>query len=222
MYFVNAAFSKNITILRKERKMTQKKVAEELGVSQALLSHYEKNIRECGLDFVVRMSEYYDVSCDFLLGVTEERGNCKKNPQEPPKKEKENHIPKCISSSLNIVFGIVKKINSKSLSRFIINYFSTAVYTIFRTLYKANENNSEEIFDVTPTLFSAVSESNLAMSKSLCDLVLQGKGKGKDKIKMEDIPEIDFEALKEEYDEDVDELRSLINYTEDINYYSKG
>ena len=108
----------------KERKMTQKKVAEELGVSQALLSHYEKNIRECGLDFVVRMSEYYDVSCDFLLGVTEERGNCKKNPPLPPVKVKENHVPKCIQSSLNIVFGIAKKINSKSLSRFILNYLS--------------------------------------------------------------------------------------------------
>ncbi len=219
---MNAAFSRNITILRKERKMTQKKVAEELGVSQALLSHYEKNIRECGLDFVVRMSEYYDVSCDFLLGVTEERGNCKKNPPLPPVKEKENHIPKGIQSSLNIVFGIAKKINSKSLSRFILNYLSTSVYTMFRTLYKANNKNSEEIFDVTPTMFSAVSESNLAMSRSLCDLVLEGKGKGRDKISKDDIPEVTFENLREEFDDDADELRALINYTEDINYYSKG
>lgn len=219
---MNAAFSRNITILRKERKMTQKKVAEELGVSQALLSHYEKNIRECGLDFVVRMSEYYDVSCDFLLGVTEERGNCKKNPPLPPVKEKENHIPKCIQSSLNIVFALVKKINSKSLNRFSLNYFSTAIYNMFRTLYKANEKNNEDIFDVTPTMYNAVCDSNLVMSKALCDLVLDGKGKGKDKIQPDDIPEITFDSLREEFDDDADELRALITYTEDINYYSKG
>lgn len=219
---MNAAFSRNITILRKERKMTQKKVAEELGVSQALLSHYEKNIRECGLDFVVRMSEYYDVSCDFLLGATEERGSSKKLNETPPEVIKENHVPASISSALNIVFGIVKKINSKSLTRFVINYFSTAIYTMFRTLYSANPKNSQELFDVTPTMFGAVAESDMAMSRALCDLVLQGKSKGRDKISPDDIPELNMEILEEEYGEDAKELKALVEYTEDIHYYSKG
>ena len=47
-------FNRIIKLLRKERGITQKQAAEDLGVSQALLSHYEKGIRECGLDFVVR------------------------------------------------------------------------------------------------------------------------------------------------------------------------
>ena len=51
-------------MLRKEKGVTQRKAAEDLGVSQALLSHYEKGIRECGLDFVVRSADYYHVSCD--------------------------------------------------------------------------------------------------------------------------------------------------------------
>ena len=37
-------------------------------MSQALLSHYEKGVRECGLDFVVRAADFYGVSCDYLLG----------------------------------------------------------------------------------------------------------------------------------------------------------
>ena len=45
-------FNRIIKLLRKERGITQKQAAEDLGVSQALLSHYEKGIRECGLDFV--------------------------------------------------------------------------------------------------------------------------------------------------------------------------
>ena len=43
-------FNRIIKLLRKERGITQKQAAEDLGVSQALLSHYEKGIRECGLD----------------------------------------------------------------------------------------------------------------------------------------------------------------------------
>ena len=51
-----------MTLLRKERKLSQKKAAEDLGISQGLLSHYEKGKRECGLDFLLRASEYYGVS----------------------------------------------------------------------------------------------------------------------------------------------------------------
>ena len=61
-------FSKRLTLLRKERGITQKQAAQDLGVSQALLSHYEKGIRECGLEFVARVCEYYKVSADYLLG----------------------------------------------------------------------------------------------------------------------------------------------------------
>ena len=66
-------FNRIIKLLRKERGITQKQAAEDLGVSQALLSHYEKGIRECGLDFVVRVADYYNVSCDYLLGRSAER-----------------------------------------------------------------------------------------------------------------------------------------------------
>ena len=51
---MNSHFPRIITLLRKERGLSQKSAAEQLGVSQALLSHYEKGIRECGLEFVVR------------------------------------------------------------------------------------------------------------------------------------------------------------------------
>ena len=70
---MNKDFPRIITMLRKEKKFSQKQVAEDLGISQALLSHYEKGIRECGLDFLIKVSDYYSVSCDFLLGRTPER-----------------------------------------------------------------------------------------------------------------------------------------------------
>ena len=47
----NNDFPRILTLLRKERGFSQKKAAADLGISQALLSHYEKGVRECGLDF---------------------------------------------------------------------------------------------------------------------------------------------------------------------------
>ncbi len=66
-------FNRILTLLRKERGITQKQAAQDLGISQAQLSHYEKGIRECSLAFVVQVADYYGVSCDYLLGRSAER-----------------------------------------------------------------------------------------------------------------------------------------------------
>jgi predicted transcriptional regulator len=46
-------FSRTLSLLRQERGLSQRKAAAALGISQALLSHYENGIREPGLSFVV-------------------------------------------------------------------------------------------------------------------------------------------------------------------------
>lgn len=70
---MNKSFPTRMVLLRKERGLSQKEASACLGVSQALLSHYEKGIRECGLDFVVRAATLYQVTCDYLLGCSESR-----------------------------------------------------------------------------------------------------------------------------------------------------
>ena len=70
---MSIAFSAKISMLRKEKQITQKQAAADLQISQALLSHYEKGIRECSLDFVQKTARYYGVSADYLLGLTELR-----------------------------------------------------------------------------------------------------------------------------------------------------
>lgn len=67
---MSAEFSGILSNLRRERGISQKQAAADLGVSQSLLSHYEKGIRECGLQFLVRAAEYYEVTTDYLLGRT--------------------------------------------------------------------------------------------------------------------------------------------------------
>ena len=67
---MNTDFSRSLSLLRQEKGVSQRVAAQALGISQALLSHYENGIREPGLAFVVRACDYYNVSSDFLLGRT--------------------------------------------------------------------------------------------------------------------------------------------------------
>ena len=70
---MSVAFSAKLSRLRKEKDLTQRQAAADLGISQALLSHYENGIRECNLDFVEKAARYYGVSADYLLGLSEEK-----------------------------------------------------------------------------------------------------------------------------------------------------
>lgn len=70
---MSADFALRLTDLRKEKNLSQKEAASCLGVSQALLSHYEKGIRECKLDFLKQACDYYDVTSDYLLGLSDNR-----------------------------------------------------------------------------------------------------------------------------------------------------
>ena len=63
-----AQFARTLSRLRHEKGVSQRQAAQELGVSHALLSHYENGAREPGLAFVCRACDYYGVSADFLLG----------------------------------------------------------------------------------------------------------------------------------------------------------
>ena len=68
-----ATYSERLVELRTEKGLSQKAAAVDLGVSQALLSHYEKGIREFNLDFLCRIAEYYGVTTDYILGRTDSR-----------------------------------------------------------------------------------------------------------------------------------------------------
>ena len=65
---MDRSFPEILSALRKERNINQRTAANDLGISQALLSHYENGAREPGLGFVCRACDYYGVSADYLLG----------------------------------------------------------------------------------------------------------------------------------------------------------
>ena len=58
--------------LRRERGKTQMQVAEFLHIKQNAYSQYETGRREIPLNLLIRLTEYYEVSVDFLLGLTDQ------------------------------------------------------------------------------------------------------------------------------------------------------
>ena len=61
-------FSDRIKELRIEKGYTRKQLAELLFVSERLISYWENNQRECDFDMLIKISNIFNVSIDFLLG----------------------------------------------------------------------------------------------------------------------------------------------------------
>ncbi len=68
-------FHETLSALRRGRGISQRQAAGELGISQALLSHYETGAREPGLKFVCLVCDYYGVTADYLLCRSEHPGD---------------------------------------------------------------------------------------------------------------------------------------------------
>ena len=56
--------------LREDRDLLQRQVAERLRCSQRVYSNYERGERDIPTDILIRLTEFYDVSVDYLLGLT--------------------------------------------------------------------------------------------------------------------------------------------------------
>ncbi len=164
---MNAEFSRTLSLLRQEKGLSQRAAAQALGISQALLSHYEKGIREPGLAFVVRACDYYNVSADFLLGRTLSRdGTTIIEPDElyDASNEKDTSMrgsvlallnKKLLVNSIGLLFDLLGKVGSRRAIRAACAYLSTAIYNLFRLLHRASGVNNPGFFSVSATRFDA-------------------------------------------------------------------
>lgn len=60
----------NIRSLRLDRGLTQKQIAEILGISQNTYSQYEIGVLNYPVDALMKLADFYQVSVDYLLGRT--------------------------------------------------------------------------------------------------------------------------------------------------------
>lgn len=195
---MQADFPRVLTLLRKEKGISQKNAAAELEISQALLSHYEKGIRECGLDFLVRAADYYNVSCDYLLGRSPEKDGSIISVEDIPEPEsvgKENALKgsmvpilnkKLISNSLNILFDMLRKTNNKAMTAEVSSYLMLSVYKVFRYMHSASSKNDNNFFTVSKDAFSLLTASamNNCEAQILAEAALTAKKTEDDNLAM--------------------------------------
>ena len=63
-----AGLVERLQALRKERRLSQKEVADALGISAAVVSNYESGERTPSLENLLSLSSFYRCSTDYLLG----------------------------------------------------------------------------------------------------------------------------------------------------------
>lgn len=156
---MSSEFSRTLSLLRQEKGVSQRLAAGELGISQALLSHYENGIREPGLLFVVRACDYYGVSADFILGRTLSReGNMLTEQDILDAAEPRNNLrgsvlatlqSKLLSGAAGVLFELLGKLGDKALINAAASYLGSAVYQLYRHLYRASGAN-EAYFALDP------------------------------------------------------------------------
>ena len=221
-------FARSLSLLRKEKGVSQRAAAKELGISQALLSHYENGVREPGLAFVRRACDYYRVSADFLLGRTLSRDGTTIGAEElyDYSAEKDNVLHGSIMATLNkkllvnsvgVLFDLLGKTGCKGAVQAAFHYLSAAIYQLFRGLYRAAGTHSEDFFAVTAAHF-AVGCAGADMTYSEADYV-DALTEQLRQCGAESFPAMNNDALAEAYPGTYQSLLQIIHTTgERINY----
>ena len=211
---LNNDFPRIITFLRKERGLSQKQVASDLGISQALLSHYEKGIRECGLDFLVRTAEYYEVSCDYLLGRTVQRKLASVTADDIPESDEIRHLKgnminqinkKLLMNTTTVIFDLLAHIGNKKLTNAVSNYLMSAQYQIFRTIYCSEENNSQTMFSVDRNRYKNLTSASMILDLEIIDALIENND-----IALSLSPDV----ISSYFDKGASSLFNLIQYSE--------
>ncbi|MGN1052201.1 MAG: helix-turn-helix domain-containing protein [Candidatus Scatosoma sp.] len=64
-------FAQRVKELRTEKNMTRKALAKVMNVSERLIGYWEAGQRECDFATLAALSAFFEVSADYLLGITE-------------------------------------------------------------------------------------------------------------------------------------------------------
>jgi transcriptional regulator with XRE-family HTH domain len=194
-------FSRALSLLRQERGISQRIAAKDLGISQALLSHYENGAREPGFAFLCRACDYYAVTADFLLGRTMQRDDTAIRPEElyDASEERDSRVSGGVLATLNkrlivnavtMLFELCGKTGSKALVREISACLGTVVYKLFRQIYEVSGNHPDRFFPTPAAVFPALSEADRSLAEARWLALLQEET---------ELPKLSHETLGAEY-----------------------
>jgi len=63
-------FGGRLRYLRTRKKLRQEDLAKELQISKSAVGMYERNEREPSFELVQKIANYFDVTTDYLLGIS--------------------------------------------------------------------------------------------------------------------------------------------------------
>ena len=120
-----------------------------------------------------------------------------------------------VSHSLKIVFGLLKKINSESLTEQVAAFLHAPIYKVFRLLYSSNPENSQDIFSLDTFLFGAAMNSARSMAETKIRYILSGQNIGGSiGVKKEALPAVTLDSLSKEFPQSTPALLTLIKAVE--------
>lgn len=214
-------FPRTLSLLRKEKKISQRKAAAELGVSQALLSHYENGMREPGLEFLVRAADFYGVSCDYLLGRTMAREGAAISAENVPDvmEMKDNVLKgsamalltrKVLTNSLSLFYDLLGRHGDRKLITTCTLYLYTSIYKLYRHVYALGGSNPENAFSVPYGQVDPMCDMQLKKNElTLCCMEA-------DALKTSDLVEgMTFDNLEQNYPQLAPSLLSLLHTASD-------
>ena len=70
-----ASFSDRLKELRKDKGVTQKALAEIMGMTEQAYQKYEYGMREPNHEATIKLADFFDVSVDYLLGRSDDETN---------------------------------------------------------------------------------------------------------------------------------------------------
>ena len=214
-------FPRTLSLLRKEKKISQRKAAGELGVSQALLSHYENGMREPGLEFLVRAADYYGVSCDYLLGRTMARDGAAIMAENVPDvlEQKDNVLKgsamallsrKVLTNSLSVFYDILGRHGDRKPITACSLYLYTAIYKLYRHVYAMGGQNPDSAFSVPYPQVDPMCDMQLKKSElSMCCLACDSEKEN------DPIEGMTFDQLEKNYPQLAPSLLSLLHTASD-------
>ena len=66
-------YPERMRALREDHDLTQKALADMLGIAQTTYSQYELYKRPMTLEYLIALCEYYHVSADYMLGLSDKK-----------------------------------------------------------------------------------------------------------------------------------------------------
>ena len=71
--FSEKIFAERLKVLRQSQNLTLQQLGEKLGATKATIGNLENCNKQPSMTLVIKIAEYFNVSVDYLLGLSDDR-----------------------------------------------------------------------------------------------------------------------------------------------------